>query len=157
MGLLVDLAKEHNFTMSAVTDAYVRIETLQVFPRYGFIKFTVVGYVNEESGKVMKEQQIAEVLALQDMFYTTELLSGVDLQQLSRDEFIPPPQTISEPVPIFREYYSIYMKDAEGNIKPELTGIEMTDMEHIFQSVYAILKAEETRFVNSRDVIEVQG
>lgn len=154
MGLLVDLAKEHNYTMSAVTDAYMRIETFQVFPRYGFIKFTVVGYVNEESGKVMKEQQIAEVLALQDVFYTTELLSGVDLQQLSRDEFIPPPQTTSEPVPIFREYYSIYMKDAEGNIKDEFVGIDLTDMEAVFQAVYAILKAEEPRFINPRDVLE---
>jgi hypothetical protein len=154
MGLLVDLAKEHNFTMSTVTDVYVRIETLQVFPRYGFIKFTVVGYVNEESGKVMKEQQIAEVLALQDVFYTTELLSGVDLQQLSRDEFIPPPQTISEPVPIFREYYSIYMKDAVGNVKNEFVGIDIADMEAVFQAVYAVLKAEEPRFVNSRDVLE---
>jgi hypothetical protein len=76
------------------------------------------------------------------------------LQQLSRDEFIPPLQTTSEPVPIFREYYSIYMKDAEGNVKDVCVGIDIVDMEAVFQAVYAVLKAEEPRFVNSRDVLE---
>ena len=153
MGLQVKLLAKDNMTMSDIENVYIRLETLQIFPKYGFIKFVATGYINEESGSVMKSQEIADVSALQDVFYTTELLSGVDLQQLSRDEFIPPPQTASEPLPIFRDYYSIYLKDADGNVKTPFVGIDLTDTDAIYGSVYSILKTEETRFIDSRDML----
>jgi hypothetical protein len=157
MGLQVDLTKYHNATMADIKDVYLRIETLQVFPKHGFIRFVVTGYVSEASGAVMKSQEISQVTAIQDVFFTRELLAGASLAELGRDEMIPPPQTSSEPVPIFREYYSIYMRDQEGTVKPEFAGISISDSAAIHKAVYQVLKQGEPRFQNIRDVIDIQN
>ena len=157
MGLLVDLSKYHNATMADIKDVYLRIETLQVFPKHGFVRFVITGYVSESSGAVMKSQEISQVTAIQDVFFTRELLAGATLSELGRDEMIPPPQTSAEPVPVFREYYSIYMRDQVGNVKPEFSSVSISDSAAIHQAVYQILKREEPRFQNIRDVIDIEN
>ena len=152
MGLLVDIKKEYNETMSDVTDVYIRIETLQIFPKQHAVRANITGFVSAESGYIMKESNIADVKNMEEFFFTNEILNGELMNILGRDNVIPP-QTFQEPHPIFRDYYTIWLLDADGNVKPEYKDIKIHDTEAIYGMFYNKIKSFEHRFENVRDVL----
>ena len=152
MGLLVDIDGAYNETMTLVKDVYIRIETLQIFPKQYAIRANVTGFVSPESGYIMKRAEIAEVKEIENFFFTNEVLNGVT-SLMNRDESIPPIQTVQEPYPIYRDYYTIYMKDNEGNFKEGMEEISITDYGSIYSLFYDKIKEHEDRFENIRDVL----
>lgn len=153
MGLLVDLKKEYNETMADIKGVYIRIETLQVFPKMNAIRANVTGFVSPESGYVMKQAAIAEVKEVEQFFFSNEILNGTTVL-MERDETMPPViQTGQEPHPIFRDYYTIYMKNEDGSIKDEFIDLDITDYQGIYSIFYDKIKEHEFRFENIRDVL----
>ena len=153
MGLLIDIGAAYNETMAPIKDMYIRIETLQIFPKLNAIRANITGFVSQESGYVMKQAEIAEVKEAENFFFTNEVLNGTTVL-MDRDGSIPPIiQTGQEPHPIFRDYYTIYMLDSEGNVKEEFKGIEVFDYQAIYNLFYNKIKDFEPRFENIRDVL----
>jgi len=154
MGLLVDIKKEYNDTMADLENVYIRIETLQIFPKQNAIRANITGFINPQSGYVMKEKEIAEVKEVENFFFTNEILNGETIDILQRDETIPPIQTTQEPIPVYRDYYTLYMLNEDGNIKPEYENIKIWDIQKIYSLFYEKIKLYENRFENIRDVLK---
>lgn len=153
MGLLVDIKKEYNNTMADVTDVYIRVDSLTIYPKHNAIKAYITGYVNPESGYVMKSAQLAEVKKIEPFFYTNEILNGYTTL-MNRDETIPVPQTGQEPIPLFADWYTIYMYNEDGSLKTEFAGVELWDYDSIYSIFYNKIKEHEFRFENIRDVLD---
>lgn len=150
MGLIVDIKGDYNFTRTDLKDVYIRIETLQVYPKQNAVRANVTGFINKESGQLMKQVEIAGVKEVEEFFFTNEILNGMSAPIFDRDSFIPP-QTGQEPQPVFRDYYTIYLKDAEGNVKNEYKDLLLVDYEGIYSTFYLKMRQFETRFTNIRD------
>lgn len=154
MGLLVDIAKKYNETRADIKDAYIRIETYQVWPKFHTMRLNVSGYVNKESGYRMKEKEIAEVKEVEEFFFANECLNGETVATMGRGEIIPPEQTINEPIVIFREYYTLRFLNKDGTFKDEYKNLKITDYEALHRLAYDKLKQFEPRFTNVRNVID---
>lgn len=154
MGLLVDLDKTYNKTRSDLKDVYIRIDTLHVFPRRHAIRANVSGYVNKDSGYMLKKLDIEEVRAVEQFFYTNPILNGDRVKSMGGRDEVVPPQTINEPEPVFRDYYTIYLLDEDGNLYPEWKDVKLFDVDTIFGIFYERMKEHESRFKNIRDVID---
>lgn len=147
MGLFADISSAYTSTKVAMNDVYLRINQVNVYPKYGVIKIAVSGYLNKESGQLLRNPEYEMARYVDTVYQTTGMSITNDAQitmgyMVNRDEMIPP-QAPDEPLPIFRDIYTIKMTEANASA--------MT-VESLYPILYNALKADP-RLNNVRDDI----
>ena len=147
MGLFADINGAFTSTKVAMSDVYLRINQVNVYPKYGVIKIAVSGYLNKESGQLLRNPEYEMARYVDTVYQTTGMSITNDAQitmgyMVNRDEMIPP-QAPDEPLPIFRDIYTIKMTEANASA--------MT-VESLYPILYNALKADP-RLNNVRDDI----
>ena len=147
MGLFADINGAFTSTKVAMNDVYLRINQVNVYPKYGVIKIAVSGYLNKESGQLLRNPEYEMARYVDTVYQTTGMSITNDAQitlgyMVNRDEMIPP-QAPDEPLPIFRDIYTIKMTEANASA--------MT-VESLYPILYNALKADP-RLNNVRDDI----
>lgn len=147
MGLFADINGAFTSTKVAMNNVYLRINQVNVYPKYGVIKIAVSGYLNKESGQLLRNPEYEMARYVDTVYQTTGMSITNDAQitmgyMVNRDEMIPP-QAPDEPLPIFRDIYTIKMTEANASA--------MT-VESLYPILYNALKADP-RLNNVRDDI----
>ncbi|MPL59620.1 hypothetical protein SDC9_05174 [bioreactor metagenome] len=147
MGLFADINGAFTSTKVAMNNVYLRINQVNVYPKYGVIKIAVSGYLNKESGQLLRNPEYEMARYVDTVYQTTGMSITNDAQitmgyMVNRDEMIPP-QAPDEPFPIFRDIYTIKMTEANASA--------MT-VESLYPILYNALKADP-RLNNVRDDI----
>lgn len=147
MGLFADINGAFTSTKVTMNNVYLRINQVNVYPKYGVIKIAVSGYLNKESGQLLRNPEYEMARYVDTVYQTTGMSITNDAQitmgyMVNRDEMIPP-QAPDEPLPIFRDIYTIKMTEANASA--------MT-VESLYPILYNALKADP-RLNNVRDDI----
>lgn len=147
MGLFADINGAFTSTKVAMNNVYLRINQVNVYPKYGVIKIAVSGYLNKESGQLLRNPEYEMARYVDTVYQTTGMSITNDAQitmgyMVNRDEMIPP-QAPDEPLPIFRDIYTIKMTEANASA--------MT-VESLYPILYNALKTDP-RLNNVRDDI----
>lgn len=61
MGLYADISGQHTSTKVDMKDVYLRINQVNIYPKYGVIKIAVSGYLNKESGQLLRNPEYESV------------------------------------------------------------------------------------------------
>lgn len=155
MALIVSLKAEDNRTMADIDNVYIRIDSLMFYPKQKAIHFQVVGYINKQSGQIMKKKENDMVKKLEGFFGAKNIYSGKDAKEVFTPENLGVPnQIINEPTHIFRDKYNIFLKPLDDRHKKLFENISVWDDEAMFNATYQILKEHEPRFLNIRDDLE---
>lgn len=146
MGLFADMDGQYTATKVAMNDVYLRINQVNVYPKFGVIKISVFGYVNKESGQLLRNDEYELTKYVDSVYQTTGITLTHDEQitmgfLVNRDAMSPPMQSPMEPVPIFRDAYTIKLTEANASA--------MT-VDSLYPILYNALKADP-RFGNVRD------
>lgn len=147
MGLFADINGAYTSTKVTMNNVYLRINQVNVYPKYGVIKIAVSGYLNKESGQLLRNPEYEMARYVDTIYQTTGVSITNDARitmgyMVNRDEMIPP-QAPDEPLPIFRDIYTIKMTEANASA--------MT-VESLYPILYNALKADP-RLNNVRDDI----
>lgn len=146
MALKIDLEADANFTKAALTDVYLRIDRVQVFPKYDVIKVYVEGYVKTESREAVRAIEVQQYDYFQKMFSDTgkEILNGSLFNQLleERNQYETPPFMRDYPVNIFNDSYTVKLTDELKNL----------DIDNLYTKLYKLI-ATDSRFSNVRNDI----
>ncbi|MHB9152938.1 MAG: hypothetical protein ACYC2S_09795 [Spirochaetales bacterium] len=145
MGLFADMEGTYTATKVAMNDVYLRINQVNVYPKYSVIKIAVSGYLNKESGQLLRNPEYEMARYVDTVYQTTGMSITNDAQitmgyMVNRDDMVPP-QAPDEPIPIFRDIYTIKMTEANASA--------MT-IDALYPILYAALKADP-RLTNVRD------
>lgn len=147
MGLFADINGAFTSTKVAMNNVYLRINQVNVYPKYGVIKIAVSGYLNKESGQLLRNPEYEMARYVDTVYQTTGMSITNDTRitmgyMVNRDEMIPP-QAPDEPLPIFRDIYTIKMTEANA---------QAMTVESLYPILYNALKADP-RLNNVRDDI----
>lgn len=145
MGLFADINGAFTSTKVAMNNVYLRINQVNVYPKYGVIKIAVSGYLNKESGQLLRNPEYEMARYVDTVYQTTGMSITNDAQitmgyMVNRDDMIPP-QAPDEPLPIFRDIYTIKMTE---------TNASAMTVEALYPILYNALKADP-RLNNVRD------
>jgi len=148
VGIYADIAGAYTSTKVDMKDVYLRINQVNVYPKYGVIKIAVSGYLNKESGQLLRNPEYEMARYVDTVYQTTGVSITNDAQitmgyMVNRDEMLAPPQAPDEPFPIFRDVYTVKMTEANASA--------MT-VESLYPILYNALKAD-LRLNNVRDDI----
>ncbi len=144
MALLVDLKADSNYSQIDLTDVYVRIDRVQIQPKFGIMKMTVEGYISPDVSSVIRGIEQAQTTFASNFFEEvgSDIISGslYNSVQEERSMLEPPPFTQDYPVALFNDVFTVRLTEETAS----------TSVDDLYPILYEMLKTE-TRFQNVRD------
>ena len=146
MGLLADIDGIYTSTRVLMKDVYLRINQVNVYPKFGIIKIALFGYVNKQSGQILRNDEYELAKYIDSTYATTGITLTNDEQMtmgfiVNRDVTNPPLQSPMEPIPVFRDIYTMKLSE---------TNASAMTVDTLYPIVYAAVK-NDPRFTNVRD------
>ena len=144
MAILVDLSADSNYSKIDLKDVYIRIDRVQIQPKFGIMKMTVEGYVSSDVQTYIREIEQAQTDYASDFFeeMKSDIISGslYNSVQEERSMLEPPPFTQDYPVALFNDVFTVRITEETASTK----------VDELYPVLYKMLKTDE-RFINVRD------
>lgn len=145
MAILVDIDAAYSPLKTSLKGLYLRLDWVKVYPKYKIVKFIVKGYLDDVSGKSMRDVEYEQFKYIDAIFKTNsvEVANGEVLIDSSRyrDNFTTPGSSGNEPMALWEDVYSMKVADIP---------VSALDVDVLYPYLYTALKADP-RFSNVRD------